>query len=277
MQAQEEAARFGVSQAEASLSEARETLRKTTIVSPMAGRVTRLNIDEGETAVVGTMNNPGSLLLTVADLSVMEASVKVDETDVPRITFGDSASLKIDAFPDQVFTGRVTRISNSAIQAAATGQAQQAVDFEVIITLDSPPAELRPDLSATADIVTDMRRGVPAVPIIAVTVRDPEGKKILGGEDDQATPGQTEEDPETAAVETEGVFVARGGKAEFVPVTVGIAGDRFFEVIKGLQVGDTVVAGPYGAVRDLEDGATIRTPAASPAATPKAAPAKEET
>jgi HlyD family secretion protein len=273
MQAQEEAARFGVSQAEASLSEARETLRKTTIISPMAGRVTRLNIDEGETAVVGTMNNPGSLLLTVADLSVMEASVKVDETDVPRITFGDSASLKIDAFPDQVFTGRVTRISNSAIQAAATGgQAQQAVDFEVIITLDSPPAELRPDLSATADIVTDARRGVPAVPIIAVTVRDPEGKKILGGEaDEDATPGQDEEDPETAAVETEGVFVARGGKAEFLPVTVGIAGDRYFEVIKGLQVGDTVVAGPYGAVRDLEDGATIRTQAPSKEETPKAA------
>ena len=272
-QAQEEAARFGVSQAEASLSEARETLRKTTIVSPMAGRVTRLNIDEGETAVVGTMNNPGSLLLTVADLSVMEASVKVDETDVPRITFGDSASLKIDAFPDQVFTGRVTRISNSAIQAAATGgQAQQAVDFEVIITLDAPPAELRPDLSATADIITDARRGVPAVPIIAVTVRDPEGKKILGGaEEDEATPGQDEEDPETAAVETEGVFVARAGKAEFLPVTVGIAGDRYFEVIKGLQVGDTVVAGPYAAVRDLEDGATIRTPASASEETPKAA------
>ena len=273
MQAQEEAARFGVSQAEASLSEARETLRKTTIVSPMAGRVTRLNIDEGETAVVGTMNNPGSLLLTVADLSVMEASVKVDETDVPRITFGDSASLKIDAFPDQVFTGRVTRISNSAIQAAATGgQTQQAVDFEVIITLDAPPAELRPDLSATADIVTDARRGVPAVPIIAVTVRDPEGKKILGGEVDEDAPaGQQEEDPETAAVETEGVFVARAGKAEFLPVTVGIAGDRYFEVIKGLQVGDTVVAGPYGAVRDLEDGATIRTQAPLTEETPKAA------
>jgi HlyD family secretion protein len=213
----------------------------------------------------------------VADLSVMEASVKVDETDVPRITFGDSASLKIDAFPDQVFTGRVTRISNSAIQAAQTGQTQQAVDFEVIITLDSPPAELRPDLSATADIVTDARRGVPAVPIIAVTVRDPDGKKILGGaEEEEGTPGEGEEDPETAAIETEGVFVARGGKAEFLPVTVGIAGDRYFEVIKGLQVGDTVVAGPYGAVRDLEDGATIRTQAAAAEETPKAKAATKE-
>jgi HlyD family secretion protein len=264
-QAQDEAYRYAVSQAEASLSEARETLRKTTIVSPMAGRVTRLNIDEGETAVVGTMNNPGSLLLTVADLSVMEASVKVDETDVPRISFGDSASLKIDAFPSQIFTGKVTRISNSAIQGATSGttSTQQAVDFEVIITLDVPPAELRPDLSATADIVTDARNGVPTVPIIAVTVRDPDGKKILGGEEDEdAPPEAQQEDPENSAAETEGVFVARGGKAEFVPVEVGIAGDRYFEVVKGLQVGDTVVAGPYGAVRDLEDGATIRTQAA---------------
>jgi HlyD family secretion protein len=263
-QAQEEAARFAVSQAEASLSEARETLRKATIVSPMAGRVTRLNIDEGETAVVGTMNNPGSLLLTVADLSVMEASVKVDETDVPRITFGDSATLKVDAFPNQVFTGKVTRISNSAIQGATSGNAstQQAVDFEVIITLDSPPAQLRPDLSATADIVTDARNDVPTVPIIAVTVRDPDGKKILGGDDDDTPEELKSEDPEKSAAETEGVFVARGGKAEFVPVQVGIAGDRYFEVIKGLQMGDTVVAGPYGAVRDLEDGDAIRTQAA---------------
>ncbi|MBW3629758.1 MAG: efflux RND transporter periplasmic adaptor subunit [Gemmatimonadetes bacterium] len=265
-QAQDEAARFGVSQTEASLSEARETLRKTTIVSPMAGRVTRLNIDEGETAVVGTMNNAGSLLLTVADLSVMEASVKVDETDVPRISHGDSATLKIDAFPNQVFTGRVTRISNSAIQGPMGGNTstQQAVDFEVIITLNVPPAELRPDLSATADIVTDARNRVTTVPIIAVTVRDPDGKKILGGdEDEDAPPGQEEaKDPEASAAETEGVFVARGGKAEFIPVQVGIAGDRYFEVIEGLQVGDTVVAGPYGAVRDLEDGDPIRTPAA---------------
>ena len=272
-EAQEQAARFGVTQAEASLAEARETLRKTTIISPMAGRVTRLNIDEGETAVVGTMNNPGSLLLTVADLSVMEASVNVDETDVPGITVGDSATLRVDAFPNQTFTGRVTRISNSAIQGATATQqgTQQAVDFEVIITLDAPPAQLRPDLSATADIVTDARRGAVAVPIIAVTVRDPDGKKILGS---ATTDPNAPEEPADEVVETEGVFIARNGVAEFVPVQVGIAGDRYFEIMRGLEAGDTVVAGPYAAVRDLEDGATIRTPQPEVAAEPAKAAGK---
>ena len=169
-EAQLEAGRFGVAQAQAALSESREALRKTTITAPMSGRVTRLNIDEGETAVVGTMNNPGSLLLTVSDLSEMEARVKVDETDVPNISIGDSAAVRIDAFPDQTFAGRVTRIANSSLQnpdaapAGAGGQAPQSVDFEVVITLDDPPATLRPDLSATADIVTAQRSNVLAVP-----------------------------------------------------------------------------------------------------------------
>jgi HlyD family secretion protein len=255
-EAQEEAARYGVSQAEASLSEARETLRKTTIIAPMAGRVTRLNINEGETAVVGTMNNPGSLLLTIADLSVMEARVRVDETNVPRITIGDSVNLRIDAFPRETFTGRVTRIANSAIQQQTATSSQQAVDFQVIITLDAPPAELRPDLSATAEIVTDIRTGVPSVPIIAVTVRDPDGKKILGS----SSAGRQDpfDLPQDDLIETEGVFVVRGGKAVFVPVELGIAGDRYFELLSGLAVGDTVVAGPYASVRDLEQDSPIR-------------------
>ena len=146
-EAQYEAARYGVSQATASLNEAQEALRKTTIVSPMTGRVTRLNIEEGETAVVGTMNNPGSLLLTVADLGEMEAAVKVDETDVPYISYGDSAVVRIDAFPDRTFNGRVTQIANSAIQGQGTataGQTNQSVDFEVEITLSDPPTGLRP-------------------------------------------------------------------------------------------------------------------------------------
>src|SRR5215213_9049653 len=175
------AARYAVHQAQAALSEARDQLSKTTIRAPMSGRVTRLNIEQGETAVVGTMNNPGSLLLTIADLSVMEAKVQVDETDVPGLTVGDSASVKVDAFRGQAFAGRVTRIGNSSIQPTAGGGGggeQQSVDYEVVITLDHPPAELRPDLSATAEIVTEMRRSALSVPIIALTVRDPDGKKF---------------------------------------------------------------------------------------------------
>lgn len=263
-EAQYEAARYAVTQAQAALSEAREQLRKTTITAPMSGRVTRLNIEEGETAIVGTMNNPGSLLLTIADLSEMEARVKVDETDVPHIGYGDTATVRIDAFPGREFAGRVTRIANSAINAAgATGmpaQAQaQSVDFEVVITLLDPPAELRPDLSATADIVTATRPGALSIPILALTVRDADGKRFRPGEDAQrSSAGSGTDEARQRAAEVEGVFVIRDGKAHFVPVEVGIAGDRYFEVVRGLSAGDIVAAGPYQAVRDLEHGDAVR-------------------
>jgi HlyD family secretion protein len=264
-EAELQAARFAVQQSQAALVEARDALSKTTIAAPMSGRVTRLSIEEGETAIIGTMNNPGSLLLTVADLSVMEAKVQVDETDVPGISIGDSASVRIDAFPDRTFSGKVTRIANSAVQNAASqagsGQ-QQSVDFEVIITLDNPPAELRPDLSATADIVTEQRRGALAVPIIALQVRDREGKKFKAADEDEAkavSAAGGDQEAGRRIEEVTGVFVMREGKAEWQPVTIGIAGDRYFEVRTGLRGGETVVAGTYQALRDLEDGSAIRT------------------
>src|SRR5690606_31518398 len=260
-EAQLEAARFGVSQAAASLMEAREALRKTTIIAPMAGRITRPNIEEGETAIVGTMNNPGSLLLTVADLSQMEAAVKVDETEVPHITLGDSAEVRIDAFPNRVFTGTVTEIANSSIQGQGTvaaGQTtNQAVDFEVVIALDDPPAELRPDLSATAEIITETRTQALAVPIISVTVRDPDGKRFQAGAADAATPRNPASERER---EVEGVFLAENGTAVWRPIEIGIAGDQYFGVVSGLEGGEVVVAGPYAVVRDLEAGQSIRTP-----------------
>jgi HlyD family secretion protein len=265
-EAQFEAARFGIAQAQAQLSEAREALRKTTISAPMSGRVTRLNIEEGETAVVGTMNNPGSLLLTIADLSEMEARVKVDETDVPHISYGDSVNVRIDAFPNREFAGRVTRISNSAINAASASLAtaanqQLSVDFEIIVTLNDPPETLRPDLSATAEIVTAIRAGALAVPILALTVRDEEGKRFRADADMQNpnVGGDGAADQRSRRLtEVEGVFVVREGNAAWVPVEVGIAGDRYFEVISGLQRGDVVAAGPYSAIRDLEAGDAVR-------------------
>jgi HlyD family secretion protein len=255
-----QAARFAVQQAEAALSESRDQLSKTTIMAPMSGRVTRLNIEQGETAVVGTMNNPGSLLLTIADLSVMEAKVEVDETDVPGLTVGDSAAIKVDAFPGQIFPGRVTRIGNSSIQLAASGgqsSDQQSVDYEVVITLDNPPAELRPDLSATAEIVTETRANALSVPILALTVRDAEGKKFRVDEENKDAPREAvrgREDDE----EVEGVFVVREGKAVWVPVQIGIAGDRYFEVVSGLRGGETVVSGSYATVRELEDDDAVK-------------------
>jgi HlyD family secretion protein len=161
--------------ARAMLREAEDHLAKSVIRAPIDGVVTRLNIEEGETAIVGTMNNPGSLLLTVSDLSVMEAVVRVDETDVPGITLGDSTVLTIDAFPRRRFAGRVTKISHSSTlppQSRGVTQQSQAVDFEVVITLDDPPPGIRPDLSATAEIVTARREEALAIPIIALTVRE---------------------------------------------------------------------------------------------------------
>jgi HlyD family secretion protein len=261
--AQMEAAEHGVSQAEAGLTEAEEQLRKTTIAAPMSGQVTRLNIREGETAIVGTMNNAGSLLLTVADLSAMEARVRVGETDIPLITIGDSATIRIDAYPDREFAGTVVRIANSAVNAPSTrasatssAQSTQAIDFEVIVELDVPPENLRPDLTATADIVTATRKGVVAVPILAVTVRDEEGNKFQAA-------GTAEPTGDEESEEVEGVFVIRGGKPVWVPVSVGIVGDWYFEVLSGLAVGDSVVSGPYAAVRDLEPNATVRVAAAT--------------
>jgi HlyD family secretion protein len=256
-----DAADYGVAQARATLGEADDRLAKTIIRAPMDGTITRLEVEEGETAIIGTMNNAGSLLLTIADLAVMEAVVQVDETDIPEIELGDSASIVIDAFPDRTFAGRVTEISHSSVRPpeslqGGTGAGQgQAVDFEVVITLDTPPSGLRPDLSASADIVTDKRSNVLAIPIIALTVREQGDVQALPQEDPAA---QAAAAAAGARTDVEGVFVVRAGKAEFVPVKVGIAGREHFEVLAGLSAGDSVVAGPYEAIRSLQDGDAVR-------------------
>ncbi len=244
-------ANFGVEQSLAAVAEAEDNLAKTTIRAPMSGRVTRLNVEAGEMAVVGTMNNPGSLLLTISDLSVVEAVMEVDETDVPEISLGDSAVVELDAFPDLLFTGQVTEIGNSAIRPPSenTGGQAQTIDFEVVVTLDDPPVELRPDLSATAEIITERRGGVLAVPIIAVTVRDREGTR----------PEATEDGTTVIEDGVDGVFVVVDGHAEFRPVELGIAGQDYFEIISGLELGETIIAGPYQAVRTLSAGDPVRT------------------
>lgn len=269
-----EAAGHGVAQANAALREAENRLAKTTIRAPIAGVVTRLNVETGETAIVGTMNNPGSLLLTISDLSVMEAVVRVDETDVPALALGDSASIEIDAFARQLFTGTVTEIAHSSVvqrkstgAASAGSQQQQAIDFEVVVTLASPPALLRPDLSATARIVTATRANVPAIPIIALTVRDRKGVEPLPQEDSAASAAAAA--ATNLSGDQEGVFVIRDGKAHFVPVEVGIAGAEHFEVLSGLALGDSIVAGPYEAIRSLQDGKTVRSIANTPSGTRK--------
>jgi len=254
-----------VDQSRAAVEAARQSLAKTHIVAPMSGRVTRLAVEEGEVAVPGTFSKEVGLLMTIADLSVIQVKVNVDETDVVRVHLADSVEVTIDAFPDTTFTGRVTKISNSAIltagASATPGTNTQAVDYEVEVTLNNPPGDVRPDLSATARIITDTRKQALSIPIIALTVREntPVSTETRGGPPppsaavtrrDTAVPGKKKE--------TEGVFVVQNGKATFRPVKVGIAGDEYFEVLEGLRQDETIVAGPYQAIRDLHDGAAVK-------------------
>jgi HlyD family secretion protein len=252
-----ESARHQVEQANALLSDARSSLGKTTIYAPMSGRVTRLNVENGETAIMGTLNKDAATLLTIADMSVLETKVKVDETDVARIALGDSAVIQIDAFPDTTFIGRVTQISNSAVLATgATQAADQAVDYEVTIQLVNIPPETRPDFSATAKIITDTRKQALSIPIIALTVRENEA---LTKGDTAVGLGKPRPKKEVGKKDVEGVFVVgKDNKVTFRPVKVGIAGEKDFEVLSGLKAGDKIVAGTYQAIRELKDGAVIR-------------------
>ncbi|MDH3270352.1 MAG: efflux RND transporter periplasmic adaptor subunit [Gemmatimonadota bacterium] len=242
---------FGVSQARAGVDENADRLSRTVFTAPMAGKVTRLNVEEGETVIIGTMNNPGSLVLTISDLSVIEVVLQVDETEVSEISLGDSASIRIDAFPNKRFAGRVTEIGNSAINPPTqqSGSQQAAIDFEVVLTLEETTTSLRPDLSATADIIVESREAALAVPIIALTVRDRDEVIEEGGSVAPAADGEVDD--------VEGVFVVQDGSVEFRPVAVGIAGQEYFEVLSGLEEGDEVVAGPYQRIRQLRNGDAI--------------------
>jgi HlyD family secretion protein len=252
-----EANKHAVDQANASLNDAKSALEKTTIYAPMAGRVTRLAVEQGETAVPGTFNKDAATLLTISDMSVLETRVKVDETDVARIKIGDSAQVQIDAFQDTTFVGRVTKISNSSVKAA-TATTDQAVDYEVTIQLLNAPADTRPDFSATAKVITDKRNAVLSVPIIALTVRE---NQALQQGDTAVGLGKAKPAKEIGKKDVEGVFVVgTDNKVTFRPVKVGIAGEKHFEILSGLKDGEKIVAGTYQAIRELKDGALVREP-----------------
>jgi HlyD family secretion protein len=242
----------------AQLAQVKSALSKTTIYAPMAGRVTRLNVEGGETAIMGTLNKDAATLLTISDMSVLETKVKVDETDVARIRLGDSALVQIDAFPDTTFIGRVTKISNSSVKSGTATQASgdQAVDYEVTIQLLNVPPETRPDFSATAKIVTDSRKNVLSIPIIALTVRENE---TLQSGDTAIGLGKPKPKKEVGKKDVEGVFViGKDNKVTFRPVKRGITGEKHFEVIDGLKENEKIVAGTYQAIRELKDGALVK-------------------
>ncbi len=261
-----DAAQRAVDQAQANLRDAQDQLTKTTITAPISGQVTRLSVEQGEVAVPGTFSRATGLLMTVSDMSVIEAWVNVDETDVVRIRLGDSVDVTIDALPDTSFSGRVTKIGNSSVAGASASTSglatsAQAVDFEVRVQLDHPPRNLRPDLSATAHIITDTRHQVLSVPIIALTVREPDTAAAATA---KGTNARYQVSKDTSAAhrtkEVEGVFVVdtAANVAHFTPVKVGISGDEFFEVLSGLKGDETIVSGTYQAIKDLKDGSKVK-------------------
>jgi|CXWL01.1.fsa_nt_gi HlyD family secretion protein len=265
-----------IRQEQAGLSTTRYNLSQVIINAPMDGIVTRRNIEEGENVMVGTMNNAGTVLLTVADMSVIQAEIEVDETDIPAVALGQAAVVTIDAVPNRTFKGRVTEIGNSPIQTATAGQTgggtAQATNFKVVVTIEDQVPDVRPGFTCTAEITTATRADVVAVPIQSLTVREmlfdasgslihepsPIRQRQLFG---TATPATAVTPPEPGPgqvrKETEGVFVLRDGRAVFTPITVGIAGERYFEVLKGLSANDQVITGPFTSVRELADGEAV--------------------
>jgi HlyD family secretion protein len=262
-----------IAQERAGLDSAQYDLSKVRIVSPIDGIVTARTIQEGEMVMIGTMNNAGTVLMTLADMSIIQAEVEVDETNVPNVQLGQPAKITIDALPDKSFKGHVAEIGNSPIAAAAgAATGTQATNFKVKVMLDEPIPEVRPGFTCTADITTATRKGVVSVPIPAVAVReliydaggqvvketkDPKKRRVASDATPVATsladlkPGQTRK-------EAEGVFIVRESKAEFVPIKMGIAGDKYFEVKSGLQAGDQVITGPYNSVRGMADGDLVK-------------------
>lgn len=262
-----------VRQTTADLENARYNLGQVSIDSPIDGIVTRRNIELGENVMIGTMNNAGTVLLTIADMSIIEAELEVDETDIPNVKMGQTAKVTIDAIPDKTFTAKVTEIGNSPIQATAAA-ASRATNFKVVVTIVDEVPEVRPGFTCTADITTATRTGVVAIPIQATTVRelvfDEKGNVVKPPETDKKKPPRPgaaaaaeELKPGQTRKETEGVFVIKSGKAVFVPVKTGIAGEKFLEVLTGVKDADEVIVGPFNSVRDLKDGDAVKLQAAA--------------
>jgi HlyD family secretion protein len=250
-----EAVRQEIAQEKANLESARHSLKEVTIVAPMAGVVTRRNVEEGEIAIMGTLNNAGTTLLTIADLSTIETELEVDETEVTHMKLGDKAKVTLDAFPDTSFVGEVTEIGNSPIVSGVSA-AQQGVDFKVIITILDTIPKVRPGLSADAEITVAAKKDAPTIPIQSLTARRRRDLKGYKAPADSTKADTTKTGG--GEKEIEGVFVVKDGKAQFRPVKVGISSQKYFEVVSGLEAGDTIVSGNFKAIRELKDGQRVK-------------------
>lgn len=279
LKAQMNQSRAGLEQNRAVLTRTRDVLNKTTYTSPINGIVSYLPVRLGEYVVPGIQNSNGSFLMTLSDMSVVTAEVKVDETDIVNVRKGQDADVTIDAVPGKTFHGKVTEIGSQAVLRSSglattqtTTSTQEAKDFKVVVTLDSPPENLRPGLSTTAKIKTAEKKGVVAIPIQALAVRsrkdldeaakNPKGQKGGSGSALAAPAPSAPTDPKKD--EVQGVFIVNGKKAEFRPVDTGISGVTDIEVTKGLQPGDEIVVGSYKALRTLKPNAQVKVDNSAP-------------
>ncbi|UCE26604.1 MAG: efflux RND transporter periplasmic adaptor subunit [Candidatus Coatesbacteria bacterium] len=262
---QYEVAKNELIRARAALVQAKDVLDKTIYASPIDGVVTALNVEEGEFTVVGTLNTPGTVMLTVSDLAYIEVEAEIDETDVVSVEMGQPAKITVDAFPDEIFKGKVVEIGSSAIEdnllSVDTGS---SADFKVRVLLENATAGLKPGMTATVDVVTGTAKEVLAVPISAIVTRDREtveewkkdGNKKKGNEKSDA-PKKIKGDV-FRKDDVEGVFVVDGGRARFVEVETGLSGEQYIELVKGPEAGAEVITGPYQPLRTLKDGDRIR-------------------
>lgn len=249
-----------------------DSLDKTVAIAPFNGIVTNMPLREGETVVVGIQNAEGSTLMTLADMSIITAEVKVDETDIVNIQIGQPADVTIDALPGKSFKGHVTLVGDQAILRStgiATSQSttgtEEAKDFKVVVTLDTPSAELRPGLSTTAKITTAHKPGVLSLPIQALTMHNPDDDKPKGDVQAASTPSKT--------APQQGVYVVdkdpKGKlRAKFIPVTTGITGATDIEVLSGLNEGQEIVTGPYKTLRALKSGSLVKRDTVKPVVPP---------
>jgi HlyD family secretion protein len=233
-----------VAQMHATHNAFRDTLTKTTVVAPIDGIVTTLPVKAGEVTVIGTMNNAGTQLMTISDMSSVLAVLMVDETDTPTVQVGQKTILTIDAYPGKSFEGVVTEVGSSPILKDDTDlqgltTTSDAINFKVKVKLAAPPPRIRPGFSVSADIITGRKKDVAAVPLAAVVVRDaPSGERT-----------------ETGRLKTEeGVYLFKGGKAVFAPIRTGLAGELLVEVLDGVEAGADIVTGPFKALRSIKDG-----------------------
>jgi HlyD family secretion protein len=242
-----------LAQHRANLDKAAHDLDEVRITAGITGVVTTLNVEEGENAIMGTLNNPGTVLLVIADLSQIEAEVEVDETEVVFVRVGQEAVVSLDAYPGQSFAGAVTEVGNSAIRTQI-GLGQSSVDFKVVITVRDSISNVRPGLSASAKIKVAEEKDALSIPIQCLTIR--RRSELPGGESGDTL--SSSEDIESGDPDVEGVFVVENGTVRYRPVEVGIAGSSYFQVNEGLSESDLIVSGPFKAINELKNGDPVK-------------------